>query len=298
VLFSQFIYLLKDLVIIKYNQKKMTNIWKTNANTLEISTIPIKKSYGIILCKINSITNRPEVLLVHKRYTYAFSMFIHGKYAKPNIWPKLSMNNIFNLLNQMTLEELLDVWSLDFKQMWYRIWLNFYDNEFYKKKYTKFHLSFIKGDNGRELRKMIQQIRSYTTLTYECPKGRQLDQNESNMACAVRETKEETGLSKSDYTILPNVKRYVNYVSLGTRYICTYYIAIINPNIRYYNTSILKNIQSLNEVSDTKWFDIEKIRMVDDYKKHLEMLVVPAFNLVKKYINNKWINRQRTIKSA
>jgi hypothetical protein len=38
--------------------------------------------------------------------------------------------------------------------------------------------------------------------------------------------------------------------------------------------------------------------MIDDYKKHLEMLVIPAFNLVKKYINNKWINRQRTIKSA
>lgn len=262
------------------------NTWRNG--TMDVSSISVKKSYGIILCKINSITNRPETLLVHKRYTYAYSIFVHGKYSRPNIWPKTSMSFVINLLNQMTLEELLDIWSLDFKQMWYRIWLNNCNNELYRRKCNKYYMSFIKHDNGELLRRTIQQIRNYNTLNWEVPKGRPIDSQETNIMCAIREIKEETGLCKNDYTILPNVKRYVNYVSLGTRYICTYYIAIINPSIKYYNNSILKNINNVSEVSETKWFDIDKIRLIDDYKKHLESLVGPAFKLVKKYNSGKW----------
>jgi 8-oxo-dGTP pyrophosphatase MutT (NUDIX family) len=262
---------------------------------MDVSCIPIKKSYGIILCKINTLTNKPEILLVHKRYTYAYSSFIHGKYIKPNIWPRNSLNSIIQLLNQMTLEELLDVWSLDFKQMWYRIWLANNNPELYKKKYMKFYTSFIKDDNGVLLRKSIQQIRKFNTLSWEVPKGRTIDTQEKNIICAIRETKEETGLNKQDYMILPHVKRYVNYISLGTRYICTYYIAIINPSIKYFNNSILKDIYNICEVSETKWFDIDKIRSIDDSKKHLESLIKPAFTLVKKYINGKWLSRYKKI---
>lgn len=267
--------------------------WRNN--TVDVSSISVKKSYGIILCKINSVTNKPETLLVHKRYTYAYSMFIHGKYSRPNIWPKTSISLVSNLLNQMTLEELLDIWSLDFKQMWYRIWLNNCNTELYKRKYTKFYMSFIKPDNGELLKKTIQQIRNYGNLSWEVPKGRPLDSQEPSINCAIREIKEETGLSKNDYTILPNVKRYVNYISLGTRYICTYYIAVINPSIKYYNNSILRDMNNVSEVSETKWFDIDKIRLIDDYKKHLEALIIPAFKLVKKYTNGKWLTRYRNI---
>lgn len=271
------------------------NTWR-NSN-VDVSSISVKKSYGIILCKINAVTNKPETLLVHKRYTYAYSMFIHGKYSRPNIWPKSSLSIVNNLLNQMTLEELLDIWSLDFKQMWYRIWLNNCNTELYKKKSTKFYMSFIKQDNGESLKKSIQQIRNYNILNWEVPKGRQIDSQETNITCAIREIKEETGLNKNDYTILPNVKRYVNYISLGTRYICTYYIAIINPSIKYYNNSILKDMTNVSEVSESRWFDIDKIRLIDDYKKHLESLINPAFKLVKKYTNGKWLTRYRTIVS-
>jgi 8-oxo-dGTP pyrophosphatase MutT (NUDIX family) len=272
----------------------MTDLsWRSD--NVDIS-IKIKKSYGIILCKLNSVSHCPEVLLVHKRYTYYYNMFVHGKYFKPNIWPKSSMQPIITLLSQMTLEELLDVWSLDFKQMWYRIWINNnYDDDLYKRKYNKFYLSFIKYDNGDALRKCIQQIRNYNTLSWEVPKGRPSDAHESNILCAIREVKEETGLKKTDYFILPNVKRCVNYVSMGTRYICTYYIAIINPGFKYYNNSILKNINNVSEVSEVKWFDIHKIRNIDDSKNHLESLILPAFKLVKKYLQGKWITRYKNI---
>ena len=144
---------------------------------------------------------------------------------------------------------------------------------------------------------MIQQVRSCLELQYECPKGRQLDTNETSIECAIREMYEETGFEKSDYTILPNVRRYVNYISLGTRYICTYYIAMVNNTIKNKKYCIFKSINTSNEISDTKWFDINKIRVIDDSKHHLESLISPAFKLVKKYINgNKWITRYREIK--
>lgn len=272
--------------------------WRSNVNTgnlIDVTNIPTKKSLGIILCKINSVSGQPEVLLVHKRYTYAYSMFVHGKYSRPNIWPKTSMQFIVNLLNQMTLEELLDIWSLNFKQMWYRIWLNNFEDEFYKRKYNKFYMSFIKNDNGEQLKKYILSVRNYNNLNWEVPKGRPVDFQEKNLHCAIREIKEETGLNKTDYTILPNVKRYVNYISLGTRYICTYYIAIVNQCIKYYNTSVFKDMKKFNEVSETKWFDIHKIRLIDDNKSHLESLISPAFKLVKKFSNGKWPNRCRKI---
>lgn len=268
--------------------------WRSK--NVDINSIQIKKSYGIILCKLNPNTNNVEIILVHKRYTYAYSTFIHGKYSRPNIWPRSSMQFIVSLLTQMTLEELLDIWSLDFKQMWYRVWLNNnWSTELYEKKYSKFYTSFIKYDGGINLRKLIQQIRNYNTLTWEVPKGRLLDVHESDISCAVREIKEETGLNKCDYTILPNVRRYVNYISIGTRYICTYYIAVINSNIRYYNNSILKNINNLSEISESKWFDINRIRTIDDNKHHLEKLIKPATKLVKKYLSGKWINRCRQL---
>jgi 8-oxo-dGTP pyrophosphatase MutT (NUDIX family) len=269
--------------------------WRSNTGIVDVSNIPTKKSLGIILCKINTITNQPEVLLVHKRYTYAYSMFVHGKYSRPNIWPKSSMQFIINLLNQMTLEELLEIWSLNFKQMWYRIWLNNIEDEFYKRKYNKFFMSFIKNDTGDQLKKYILSVRNYSSLNWEVPKGRPIDFQEKNLHCAIREIKEETGLNKTDYTILPNVKRYVNYVSLGTRYICTYYIAIVNHCIKYYNTSVFKDMKKFNEVSETKWFDINKIRLIDDHKHHLESLISPAFKLVKKFNSGKWPSRCKKI---
>jgi 8-oxo-dGTP pyrophosphatase MutT (NUDIX family) len=197
----------------------------------------------------------------------------------------------------MTLEELLDIWSLDFKQIWYRIWLNTNcDTELYKRKYTKFYTSFIKTDNGTYLRNLLQQVRNYNYLNWEVPKGRPKNMQETNLDCAIREMKEETGLNKPDYFIIPNVRRYVNYISLGTRYICTYYIALINPNIKYFNHNIFKNMSNFTEISETKWFDIDKIRTVDDHKHHLESLVKPAFVLIKKYIAGKWLTRYRKLK--
>ena len=82
--------------------------------------IPTKTSVGIILCRKNENTRRPEVLLVHKRYTYAFAEFVHGRYQRgprPTAAVGPGTSFVTELLDCMSREELLDIYSLNFSQM-------------------------------------------------------------------------------------------------------------------------------------------------------------------------------------
>src|SRR3989344_1275994 len=187
-----------------------------------------KVSIGVILCRNNAITKKPEVLLVHKRYTYAYAEFIHGRYAPSR--NKMPHVTVLTLLGRMSTEELLDVWSLNFEQMWYRIWLTHDKKDFYLKKRAKFQAAFMR-DAGEGLRKAIQQTKTRSSPLWEIPKGRRLNARESDIICAIRELREETGVERNEYRFLPGVKRRVSYVSTGTRYVCIYYIAVANPRL-------------------------------------------------------------------
>ncbi len=102
--------------------------------------IRTRESAGLILCRVNPTTQRHEVALVLKRYTYAFSNFLLGAYTAENT------EEILALFNKMTLEERTDVWSLNFGQMWFRVWLTS-SGEKFAKKYRKFESCFLR-DKG------------------------------------------------------------------------------------------------------------------------------------------------------
>ena len=245
-----------------------------------------KTSIGIIIVKFNTKTNCPEVLLVHKRYTYAFNEFISGNYVlkSPN-----SPYSIESLLEQMTTDELLDIWSLNFEQIWFRLCLNVNKQDiFYNKKYIKFQSAFMQ-DGGKYLKKLIENIRNKGTLLWEVPKGRKNNNKESDLSCALREVEEETGIKKHQYNLIPNVSRKISFISYGVRYVCIYFIAIAIQNLYNLQFPNLKNIDKLQEVLEIRWFDIHYLRLFDNGKKRLESLIIPAFNLAKKYIRGKYI---------
>ena len=109
--------------------------------------LPSKTSVGVILCRKNAETRRPEALLVHKRYTYAFAEFVHGRYsrgARPGA-PRAphAPGPVAALLDEMSREELLDVYSLSFEQMWYRIWLTHDNRDLFNKKNARFQSAFM-----------------------------------------------------------------------------------------------------------------------------------------------------------
>ena len=246
-------------------------------NYIKNNEIVTKLSIGIIIIRINK--TQPEALFVHKRCTYAFNEFIYGNYK--------SYTKTEILLEQMTTEELLDIWSLNFEQMWYRYYLSINKQDiFYNKKYTKFQSTFMQ-DGGIYLRKLIENTTSKGNLLWEIPKGRKNNSKESDINCAMREIEEETGIKKNQYIFIPNAKRKVSFISCGTKYICIYYIALANESLSHINLEykLLKNLKSFNqiqEVFEIKWFNIHYIRLFDSVnnKKWIESLVAPAFRLV------------------
>ena len=76
-------------------------------------------SYGVALCQYNKKKNNQiEILLVQKRYSYAYYNFVFGYYKKNNT------KYLKYLFNNMTYNEKIDILGMQFSIMWYRIGLN------------------------------------------------------------------------------------------------------------------------------------------------------------------------------
>lgn len=247
-----------------------------------------KVSIGILLCRINSETNRPEAAMVHKRYTYEFAEFAHGRYSRNHI------RTVTSLLEKMTVDELLDIWSLNFDQIWYRIWLSADKTELYNKKLSKFHTSFIKDDRGDLLRQLVKQVRGSGEPLWEPPGGKKATPKESDMMCAIREMREETGIEKKYYKILPGVRKRISFIHMGVRYVKVYYVALAHSWLAKQELSSIRSIgaravEQIGEVSEARWMDIIKIRAVDTPSKRLEVMISPVFKLIKSYVSGKWL---------
>jgi ADP-ribose pyrophosphatase YjhB (NUDIX family) len=178
----------------------------------------------------------------------------------------------------MTREELFDVLSLNFEQMWYRIWLTTQNKDLMLKKQSKFMTSFM-SDNGFSLKNFIMQLQPIGMLSWEIPKGKKNNSRESDINCAIREVYEETSMRKTEYRILPHISRTTCITSNGTKYTSIYYVAIC----KYKILSGIKigGIKSYAEVDDVRWHDIEGIRQLNCAV--LGDTIAPVFNYVKLY---------------
>jgi 8-oxo-dGTP pyrophosphatase MutT (NUDIX family) len=249
-----------------------------------------KTSLGILICRIGKI-GRPEAALVHKRYTYSYAEFVYGRYSRH------SVRSVEALFDQMTVDELLDIWSLNFSQMWYRMWLAAEKKELFNKKQAKFQTAWLKDDGGATLRRMVSQARPSGALLWEPPKGKPLTPSESGVLTAVREVREEARIAKRDYRLIPGLRRQVSYVHMGVRYITLFYVALANPWLARQEIlgraggGALGSIEQLSEVSEVRWMDIEMMRIIEGPEKRLSKLLGPIFGLVKKFVQGKWGDR-------
>ncbi len=241
-----------------------------------------KVSIGIILVHKNAATGALEVAVVRKRYSYAFADFVHGKYSRSR--PR----SVAALLNQMTTEELLDVFALSFEQLWFRVWLRPPDlaDEKYVKKHAKWHSTFIRPDKGAALRAQVKQARGRNALLWEVPRGHP-DAGETDLYCGIRELQEETGIPKKDYRLVPGATRATSHVDMGVRYICRYFVAILPgawaPDLAA-RPPAARALARQGEIGEARWMSIVDVRAVSSaaVNGHLEALVAPVFSLVRR----------------
>lgn len=220
-----------------------------------------------------------EVLLVKKWCTYAYSTFVQGNWS-PMIGKNAAnnKNNLIRLFSEMTNDEKSDILSLNFRQMWYRIWGHDVKVGSYNSARIKFENTFL-IDNGILLKELIFKSRhiGYKDKLWEIPKGRKISQNEPDVNCAIREFFEETHIPKACYSIIPNFIKKDIFIDEGVRYTNKYYIAYLikTPKFKY------RKDQN-NEIIDARWVRLDEIRFID-VNKHLSRVVKPMFNYIKKY---------------
>jgi ADP-ribose pyrophosphatase YjhB (NUDIX family) len=205
--------------------------------------------------------------MVRKPNTYVFCEFVMGKYQRSDT---AHLRTMFSL---MSYSEKMDILSMNFGVMWYRLHkVNpdanvVYYNKVYQSKKHKFETSFL-SDNGCRLKSLISNSYNADSI-WELPKGRKIS-DESDLNSAIREFEEETGLSRTAYSILYRIPPYIeSYTDFGTTYIHTYYFATASQEKLDYKF----DINQIKEVSAVQWCTVEHIKYLNLPKKTLNRLL-------------------------
>ena len=209
----------------------------------------VKKSVGLCLIRYRPEQTRlvPEVLLVCKRYTYAYFDFIYGK-----------CKNSRATLDKMTADEKFDILSGDFERMWYRIWFNHPKPPTYMMLKNRFEAKYML-DGGKRLRAEIEQSVNSPRL-WDIPKGRK-QPRESDVVCAVRELYEETGVSRRLYNIVPGITRSTSHTDAAITYNSLYYVGVCNTIFPVKLS--FSNREQTAEISEVSWVPVAAIPHLD-----------------------------------
>lgn len=271
----------------------------------------ILHSSGFLLYRYNDKNKYYEVLLIQKRVSNSFIAVVLGQY---NIKNKHLLKFLFST---MTLQEKLDLLSLDFEMLWYKVWLELTSYPYIlnintnnldilcksienikRYKYVKTFIPYVRNtnlrgryytkcknkfekcfvsDGGYTLR-MIMNNTSNIQLNWQLPKGRQ-EYNELPINTAVRELKEETNISIDDCKIHYNIKpSIITNLCNKKKYVNTYFVA------KYIgNDEPVLNISTqfqLNECSCIKWCSMEYIKHIN-IEKSLLLYIKKTIKLIK-----------------
>jgi 8-oxo-dGTP pyrophosphatase MutT (NUDIX family) len=178
---------------------------------------------------------------------------MRGKYSLSNT------SYIAILLASMTRDELARLIERPFDELWTNLW-NAQNTRQYRLEYESAKRIFESfrstGDiAGKTLRRYVSEVTTnWTEPEWGFPKGRRSPQ-ETELACAIREFGEETGLPTKDVRIragfAPEREEYVGSNSIHYRHI--YFIADCATDV-VLNAS---NRVQTREVGDIGWFSFE-----------------------------------------
>ena len=226
-------------------------------------------SYGIILFR--SSLNGLQFLMLRRKDSFGYIDFIRGKYSPHNV------EHIQSIVNEMSIYEKEKILNESFDNLWKNMWGNISNLQYRSEEFTsskKFEIirSGIILDNVKiTLKDIVEKSNTnWKETEWEFPKGRR-NYQEKDLDCAIREFEEETGITKSDISIIENVVPFEE-IFIGTNhksYKHKYFLAYFNENCCENN---LENYQK-TEVSKLEWKTynecLESIRPYSLEKKQL-----------------------------
>lgn len=235
------------------------------------------------LSKIDFYKDKIKFVLIQRKHSFSYVEFIRGKYDETD------KENISNLLNLMSVNEIDKILNNNFTNLWNDLWQKTSTHKAYQKEFETSSKKFEYMKNTFKLIDLIDYNNLYNTPEWGFPKGRR-DKNERNVDCAIREFGEETGLDSNKYIILNRLNTVEETVN-GTEnniYKLVYYLALSHQEYKL-------NIENENqqyEIGDINWLTYEqllsKIRMYEHDKiKLIHKVYFMIINLIENIKNEK-----------
>lgn len=228
-----------------------------------------KKSDPTNIANKDNINDNIQFLMVQRKHSLGYLEFMRGRYILEN------QDSIIHLLEQMTPDEINNIYLNDFDILWNDLWdLNNIKNKNHHKEYVqskqKFYQIKLNYPN------IITDIKPlYNFNEWGFPKGRR-ESYESDLVCAIREFEEETNLEESDYTIMEKCKSIRENLTgtNGINYAHNYFLSIINDNTdgkdennrEIGQTKVLNILECLDRIRP---YHKNKIRII----KHIYMVI-------------------------
>lgn len=235
-------------------------------------------SYGIILFRYEE--NKLQFLMIRRKDSFGYIDFIRGKYSLNNT------DHIQGIINEMSIQEKKNILTENFDQLWKCMWGETYNSQYKNeeilssKKFEILRNGIIVDGKSITLENLVALSTSeWDETEWEFPKGRR-NYQERDIDCAMREFKEETGISEKNITIIENTLPFeetfigTNFKSYKHKYFLAY-MSDIPESTNLYNYQI-------TEVSKIEWktfneclacirpYNLEKKKLLTNINKLLQ----------------------------
>lgn len=222
-----------------------------------------------------NISDKIKFLLISRKYSVGYVEFIRGRYKCDKI------EQVIYLFKQMTPNEIKHInYSLTIENGFDYLWDEFWGDTklnylIYNKTLSKTNYNILKNkdNNGPEfnLQYITEHVKSsYMNEEWGFPKGRINCDDETELQCALREFKEETGYTENDINIIHNIEPLVEIFNgtNGVLYKHIYYVAELITDKQPLNI-----VQQQNEIGNIQFMDykssLQCIRNYHVARKHL-----------------------------
>ena len=250
-------------------------------------------SLGVILFKNETDENDLKYLLIQRKDTLGYVEFMRGKYKLDSI------DFIKKLLFEITQNEINKLKNYDFDNLWKILWMKQttknYKNEYElsKNKFCELKKGYSLDGQNINLDKILSEIdTNWIEPEWGFPKGRR-NLRETDINCAAREFKEETGFKDDEWRRVKKRKPVIEDF-VGTNNVRYRHIYFIGKCITDKIPTINKdNKIQISEVSNIGWFDLDtaisKLRPYNIEKKK----VLKKVNEI--ILNNKLYEKKNNI---
>jgi 8-oxo-dGTP pyrophosphatase MutT (NUDIX family) len=224
----------------------------------------------------NKEKNDINYLIVRRKHSLGYIEFIRGRYETDNL------ETIYHLIRQMTPDEIKDIKTKEFKELWEEVWKKTSYNKLYIKEMEESieKFNFLKKNNILD-----EKLKNdYDEPEWGFPKGRR-NPNEKNLKCALREFWEETSIDKNNLIVLNKLFpiQEIFFGTNGIKYKHIYYIAIYD-GVDEIGLEKLQEDQ-LTEIGDIKWINLkDSLKLFRPYHEEKKKLLISLENFLNKNI--------------